>query len=67
MAQECAAKLRKLEREKTQLASAYKLIKENHERTVKDLRDAEVYIQLLEDENELFQQRISELEGGSNE
>jgi len=30
------------------------------------IRDADVYIQVLEDENELFQQRISELEGGSS-
>lgn len=53
-------RLRRYERENIQLATSYKLIKQNHERTVKELRDAEVYIQVLEDENSILKRQLDD-------
>lgn len=54
-------KVRRLERVNSQLASNYKLIKETHQRLVKELRDAEAYIQVLEHESSMWRQQYEEV------
>lgn len=60
--QRMTSKIKKLERQFDQLKSSYKLLKENHERTVKELRDAETYIGVLEMENQILQEEVHRLE-----
>lgn len=57
-----AAALQTLTNRMKRLESNYKLLKEVHQKLVKDLRDAEAYIIVLEQENQILQGEVHRLE-----